>query len=232
MNTRVALFAILMSSSFSSAEVDPDLSDFLIEQSEAVEPDEVSTLRHKALKQFYAEKDSMKFRYRQSLAEVLLFTTRIDIYLLDFELEIEVDAEEYDRYFPIKPYHKFSRIIDQKTPKAEHVNDCKLVFSKLMKEPNEVGTMCHFPIHGIRFYSDEDILFETSLCWNCGNYFVEYPDDFRTATWVGFNSRELKALLYRFLPIPEQELKRFDKKYGTKKDAEQGVPAKSDRAGG
>ena len=73
--------------------------------------------------------------------------------------------------------------------------------------------MCHYPIHGIRFFRGDDFLFGTSICWVCDNYYVEYPDDFESATWEGGLSKEFEKFLTTVMPIPEAELKRFKAAY-------------------
>jgi hypothetical protein len=40
---------------------------------------------------------------------------------------------------------------------------------------NTGGPMCHFPIHGIRIGDGEDIIFQTSICYECGNFYMPYP---------------------------------------------------------
>jgi hypothetical protein len=35
------------------------------------------------------------------------------------------------------------------------------------------------------------LLSQTSLCWKCGNYYLQYPDEFESASWVGFSSKSI-----------------------------------------
>lgn len=78
--------------------------------------------------------------------------------------------------------------------------------------------MCHMPVHGVRFFKDNDLLFQTSFCWTCANYFVTYPDDYETSTWVGLGDAELKKFMLKQLPIPEEVQLRFDRAFPEAKE--------------
>ncbi len=32
------------------------------------------------------------------------------------------------------------------------------------------GAFCHFPIHGVRVYAGDAIIFYSSFCWKCSNF--------------------------------------------------------------
>ena len=64
----------------------------------------------------------------------------------------------------------------------------------------------HFPIHGIRIYSGEELLHEGTFCWVCGNFSFSYPQG---SAWLDSNAEFYE----RLLPIPQSELDRFHKKY-------------------
>ena len=34
------------------------------------------------------------------------------------------------------------------------------------------GAFCHFPVYGLRFYRNDQLLFETSVCWKCSNFYL------------------------------------------------------------
>jgi len=46
--------------------------------------------------------------------------------------------------------------------------------------------MCHFPVYGLRFYKKERLMFQTSLCWACENFYVD--TNFFGSNWIGFDS--------------------------------------------
>ena len=69
--------------------------------------------------------------------------------------------------------------------------------------------MCHFPIHGIRVYTGDDLLHEGTFCWVCGNFSFSYPQG---SGWLDTNV-ELKEIFTNLAPIPQSEMDRFYKKY-------------------
>jgi len=49
--------------------------------------------------------------------------------------------------------------------------------------------MCHTPPYGVRFYRDNKMLFETTVCWECHNFYLPEIDP---------ETGEMKLLLYGF----------------------------------
>lgn len=119
--------------------------------------------------------------------------------------------------FPILPYAKDTRIIKKSVVGPAELKDfSQAVAAALTGQENEGGVMCHYPIHGIKIFSANENIFQTSLCWACGNYFVEYPNG---ASWdqmtMGFG--QLKDLLDKHMPIPPEEMEKFRRKTGSPK---------------
>lgn len=192
----------------------------------AEEPDWVSddTPPHPAYKAaweagqaYQNQKATLEAEYRKQLTSAIALVDRIEIFLLDFEMVDNVQSDERSSYFFISPYRKFSKIIDSKTIAGDSINSLSEVFSGLLATPDDPGPLCHFPSHGIRFFGGDSLVFETSLCWHCSNYFVKYPDDYQTATWVGFQNSPMEALLKNQLPIPAALAARFDEKHNSHK---------------
>lgn len=172
--------------------------------------------------EFYQDKKKIQQRYRQRFAdEIIPFVTSAEVFLLSFTLAKDVPAGKEADYFSIKPYgmDAFTEILKRKKLNQEELKPLKEAVVSLFKEKNDADqAMCHYPIHGIRLFNKEGgVLFETSICWKCSNYYIEYPDDFETATWVGFQGKPLKKILDQVMPIPQSEIDRFNKKYGKKK---------------
>ncbi len=71
------------------------------------------------------------------------------------------------------------------------------------------GAMCHYPIHAIRVWSGEHLIFHTSFCWMCGNFYFEYPDF--TVRWTGIQGTKLKEVVNELMPIPQEVIDRFKK---------------------
>jgi hypothetical protein len=66
--------------------------------------------------------------------------------------------------------------------------------------------LCHEPFYGLRFYSGKKLLFETSVSWECNNFYV--PQD-----WIGFNAKAasghaLFKLLESLLPYEGAPVKK------------------------
>jgi hypothetical protein len=76
------------------------------------------------------------------------------------------------------------------------------------------GAMCHYPIHGLRVWKEENMLFESSFCWACGNYSFDYDDV--VSKWMGL-SPGLEQMMKELMPIPEAEIRRFEKKDSMRK---------------
>ncbi|MCA9190562.1 MAG: hypothetical protein KDB03_02320 [Planctomycetales bacterium] len=72
----------------------------------------------------------------------------------------------------------------------------------------ENGALCHTPPYGLRFYREDKLLFETTICWECHNFnipeFDEESGQIRMLL-VGFdddhNSRKLLKQLMEALPL-------------------------------
>jgi hypothetical protein len=155
--------------------------------------------------------------YRKSMAELFANADKIEVFLLDFEM---ADAGEYrilgwDRlpegFFPIQPYDKKSKILKRKTLSADEV--AKLLpalRANVGAEENHGGAFCHYPIHAVRLWSGERIMFQSSFCWACLNFYVAFPDG--TTNWVGVTGKDLEKVMTELMPIPEKELERFRRK--------------------
>ena len=51
--------------------------------------------------------------------------------------------------------------------------------------------LCHEPPYGVRFYRGDELVFETSICWSCTNFFVRQRDG--SYDWYGFHAEDLNA---------------------------------------
>jgi hypothetical protein len=173
---------------------------------------------------FYEAKSKIQSDYRRDLAAVLAKGDRIDVYLLDFETEdtpsdfLFWDTRLEEDEFPIIPYGSKSKILKRSTLSAEQ----KLEFMPKLQEvvgiQGEIdgGAFCHFPIHGVRVYAGDTIIFQSSFCWKCNNFSVSYPD---RPAWVAIRGAGLFEVFSKLMPIPQSELDRFNVKYGPKPEA-------------
>ncbi len=157
----------------------------------------------------------IEWEYRKRISELILKADKIEVFLLDFSIpEVESESVTGIETFPIAPYEKDTRIVK----KVElQPGDLKVfseaVASALSSKGGEGGVLCHYPIHGIKVFRAGHQIFQTSLCWKCGNYYVEFPD---TASWQQMSGSfmQLKELLEKHLPIPPEEVKRFEQMMG------------------
>jgi hypothetical protein len=170
---------------------------------------------------YYKAANEQQKVYRQALGEAILSATRCEVYLLDFDIphvkkEAPFDDPSDDDHFPIRPYSAETKILKKRELKKDE-------FQKLLPSlvqtvsviENTFGALCHMPIHGIRVYDDDVLIFETSICYGCGNFFISYPSG--GAGWVSLSTADLKKVMTELMPIPEAELKRFEDAHGGKK---------------
>lgn len=151
--------------------------------------------------------------YRASVVSTFPFANRIEIFLVDFAMgsDAKYKAGRDDETFTIRPYQTKTKILKTfKVPSKAIPAWCKAVAKILTTEKPENDTsFCHYPIHGIRIYAaDECLLFETSICWQCNNYYFNYDGE---SEWIGISEDvdDLKQLLDDSMPIPAAELQRF-----------------------
>ena len=142
---------------------------------------------------------------------------RVVIYALDFRDPFD-DTEDApipkDLAFPIRPYAAQARILGSKTLAGKDVEPLCVSWRSLSFDAG-AGAFCHEPVYGLRFYLSEKLLFETSVCWKCNNFFIPKVSASKTSTlgpdvdhqWYGFQkdkaSARLLALLKNHLEHPK-----------------------------
>lgn len=187
---------------------------------EGIEPNPASpeqTQRLSAKRKYFKAVEQARGEYRKRLASILDHADSVEIYLLDFSMAKKEDDEEDVERFSIRPYGETSKILARKKIEGDGLTAIRKAAADLLATGQEGGgALCHFPIHGIRFLKGENVLYQTSLCWHCSNFFVEYPDD-ANASWLGIGSKSLMELLFKEMPIPQSEIDRFEKEFPSKK---------------
>lgn len=149
--------------------------------------------------------------YRAAVATTFRFADRVEVFLIDFSIREDAaySPKEGDEVFAIRPYNKETKILKKlKTPPKDIQRWCAAVTKLLTSDKIAGGALCHYPIHGIRIYAGDSLLFETSICWGCSNYYFSYEGQ---ATWESLteDAKDLRALFGDFMPIPEAEKARF-----------------------
>ena len=106
--------------------------------------------------------------------------------------------EPSDKTFPVRPYGVHADILAHKSVTGDacaqlHKTWRSLAFDRLG------GAMCHYPAYGLRMYRGDMLLFETTVCWECQNFYVPRYDPNKkryTYGWYGFaNDDHAKSLL-------------------------------------
>jgi hypothetical protein len=93
---------------------------------------------------------------------------RVEIYHLD----PNIYDDELSTGFPIRPYEKFARILEHRTLKGEDAEEFAELWrsQRFAENPSQYQAMCHDPAFGLRFYKGPVLRFETSVCFDCGNF--------------------------------------------------------------
>jgi hypothetical protein len=120
---------------------------------------------------------------------------RVEVYHL---VGIGGDAETG---FPVRPYNAYSRIIGS----AELTGADAESLASLWRSQTfgwKYQAMCHDPGFGLRFYRGPSLLFETSVCFSCKNFYFAHRGE---SIWWGFDSKtpgaaELLARLEQVAP--------------------------------
>lgn len=167
---------------------------------------------------FFHAEAKIEADFRKDLAAALALGDRVDVFLLDFEMEdtpsdfLFWDTRLEDHEFPILPYGKKSKVLKQMTLTEEQRAELLPPLQKVvgLEKDNYGGAFCHFPIHGVRVFSGDKVIFHSSFCWACSNFAVNYPDE---PAWVAIFGNELYEVISRLMPVPASELERFREKY-------------------
>ena len=182
---------------------------------------------------YYQAQAEIRSVYRKALAAALAQGGRVEVYLLDFETK-DTPSDFYhweDRLendgFPILPYGSKSKILKRVTLTKDQQKTFIPKLQEVVGVQGDIdgGAFCHFPIHGVRIYNGDKIIFQSSFCWKCNNFAVSYPDG---PSWVAIRGGDLFKAFSVIMPIPQSELDRFEAKLGSKRrkdmnKAEQGA---------
>jgi hypothetical protein len=167
----------------------------------------ISAIRTDAERKRFEAIDKAQRAFRVAVAKTFQFADRVEVFLLDHSIGTDAayKPKNGEEAFPIRPYNKETKILKtRKVPAKEIPKWCAAIAKTITTEKGGGGVLCHFPIHGLRIYARNELLFETSICWHCRNYYFE--DE-----WKGLSedAKDLRALLDDFMPVPEKEKARF-----------------------
>ncbi len=212
--------------------------------------DREETPSEKAFQNYHNGEKLLREKFRADFASVIEHAESAEVFLLSFSMEKELpeagillgfnndeevsdshymkerSAEDFKKrptHFFVEPYKLFSKILSRKKLEGKSLKECKEATAELLRSAKGLtGAWCHYPIHGLRFLDSEGfIVFQTSICYHCENYYLRYPDggmnrDGFEKTWVGFDGEKLEAFLKREMPIPKSEIERFEAKFKKK----------------
>ena len=114
--------------------------------------------------------------------------------------------------FPVRPYGTgaYSRILDHKTLTGADAESLAALW-RSQTFGWKYQALCHEPAYGFRFYRGSSLQFETSVAFNCNNFYVTVLG---RSDWWGFDGKSpraaelLKRLQAVFTPsVPNQKTK-------------------------
>jgi hypothetical protein len=174
-----------------------------------------------------AARDPESRPIRECIADTIAATQSMSVYLLDPAF----DSTRLGTFPMPEGYRQRSTGIHAElTLTGEAMRRLLILWTAILREEVGLQAGCHYPIHGLRFIGGGSVLYETSLCWVCNNYYVvteressgESPRRWRSSSpgtrehsWLGLPGgypkgepsrmcRELRELLTETLPIPEE----------------------------
>lgn len=175
----------------------------------------------KADEAYYRVLEEARADYRQSLSKAIESADMVEIFLLDFETASAEEAGSDSAWdirlpkgqFPIIPYGATAKVLDRKklTPEewATVAPSLKVTVAGTGSD-KESSAMCHFPVHGIRLWSNDEIAFQTSICYVCRNFYIKYP--MSDAEWMVLTDPNFRKAMERLMPIPKELVDRFGAK--------------------
>jgi len=140
------------------------------------------------------------------------------IYLLSHETKPVEPSPQWhtslaDDEFPLRATNQKAKTLKSREFTGQELADLMTYFREAKVEP--IGTKTTHaatPVHAVRFYQGETILFETSICWMCRLASLPSPD--QAHGWTTFYNRDLKKFFMREMPIPRAVIEEFATKMG------------------
>jgi len=166
----------------------------------------INEARAKYKKQNVVFHEKAQRNYREALAEVVEVADEVHVFLLDSDLDSVEEDLPPDKRFPIQPYGEGAnaKILKVKVlRKPENQALAQALAEGLREDLKGGGSKCHLPVYGVRIYRKDEQPFQSSFCWECENYFVEYPDH---AGWqeMGPAFDGILELFKEVIPLPAE----------------------------
>ncbi|WAC21500.1 hypothetical protein OVA24_08895 [Luteolibacter sp. SL250] len=173
---------------------------------------EIKAAIEQADKRYDEALEKAEAAYRRDLAEAISPAMEIEVFLLSGMGEEKVKSTDRgwqkrlprDR-FPIAPYGSTSKILQRKRLSPDEVKALMPSLKATVGAYRANGILCHYPIHGIRVTNGDEVIFQTSICYQCMNFYIEYPGWSSGASWTGLSSKEFQEVMERLMPIPKSK---------------------------
>ena len=145
--------------------------------------------------------------YRAAIAATFKYADRIEVFLLDFDWGVgNYRVNEEEPVFQIDNQRSGETQIFKQTtvPTKDIPQWCAATTKLLLSQRFDGGAFCHLPIHGIRIWAHDHLLFQTSLCWHCQTYYFAYPDVTQSLA-ISRDGADLEKLCKDVMPVPPHE---------------------------
>ena len=129
------------------------------------------------------------FRSVRTVTVSLPYCDRVEVFHLRGSGFIRDPADQPTSGFPIRPYGTFSPILGTQTLSGSDAEALAALWRSQTFGP-EFRALCHSAAYGFRFYSGSKLVFETSLCFHCSNFYVPA---LHKSGWWGFDTESHKA---------------------------------------
>jgi hypothetical protein len=94
---------------------------------------------------------------------------------------------EGDDGFPIRPdENRVCKILAEVEVTGKQAAKICEIWRTLINDPSQA--FCHGPPYGFRFYKGDEMVFETSMCWTCHNFYG--PDENGKQVWYSFKTNK------------------------------------------
>jgi hypothetical protein len=174
----------------------------------------------KAMDAYYKTMADASSEYRKILAQVLGKADKIEVYLIHLNSDpvpvpvaSNLEDDDFLHYGPAK-------ILKRKVlTEEERKRLTPLLQATVAAENPGGGASCHDPAHAIRVWHGKNLIFESTICFHCGNLSVEVA---YSPTMVGLTQPDFNEEMLKLMPIPEKSAKNEDNKVKKKEPKKKG----------
>ena len=203
MKTLIIIFIFLFNLHLIANDTDP-----------SIETEHVEEKIYKIDGEFYEKLNQIEYKYRKDFSKIILDADKVEIFIVKFDELKTINTNFDDEKFIKTMSNKQTEILQKKVLSKNETNLILTILSNQIKSPdNESHIDCHYPIHGIKIYKQNALIFESTFCWFCSNFDFKYPINNGTLK----TTKEMEQTFKKLLPIPQSEIDRFNQKYKKKK---------------